>query len=89
MYGSLIKGLRRLGLLPGPIRPNELPRSLVHLIHDLRSMTCFVLERDRTHVHAGCVFTNKLHATVNSIEKYVSAGIDGPLLKHMDEQAKK
>lgn len=87
VYGCLIKGLKKLGLWPGPIFPSDVHRSITKLMLDLRSMTCFMLGGETS--HANCVFTAKLVKQIRNIELTVSSGIDDPLRKHMEEQAKK
>ena len=89
MYGCLIKGLKRLGLWPGPISPSDVDKSLAQLTAELRSMTCYALESNGETTHVGCGFQYRLGEQISSIELYIPSGIDDPLRKHMEEQAKK
>ncbi len=89
VYGCLIKGLKRLGLWPGPIFPSDVHKSLAQLTKELRSMTCFVLEKTGRTAHDKCGFQKRLGGQIDSIELDIPSGIDDPLRKHMEEQAKK
>lgn len=89
MYGCLIKGLRTLGLWPGPIHSSNVHASLTQIMKKLRSMECFALESKYRTAHVECGFKDNLRVKIGLIELYMPSGIDGPLRKHMKEQAKK
>ena len=88
MYGYLIKGLKTLGIWPNPVSPSDMHKSVTHLVNDLRSMECRALEGDIGY-HADCVITRELYQSISLIESDIPSGIDDPLRKHMEEQAKK
>ena len=92
VFGSLVLGLRRLGIWPQVRSSNDYHGSVSALVAGLRTMHCFALdERDNdTTEHRVCKFTLKLQQELDRIEKNIlPLGVHESHIEHMKEQARK
>jgi hypothetical protein len=92
VLGSLIKGLKGLGLWPVPATPDEVNTSVMAVLDGLLSLHCFALadKSGSESSHEGCKFTTSLNASIQIIKEGVIAwGVDESHRKHMRAQGKK
>ena len=92
VYRSLVKGLMKLSIWPGPITPSRVYKSMSSLMQNLRSAHCFALGGGRGggKSHAYCRFTINLAVEIDCIEKHIRpTGVDDSHREHIKEQAQK
>jgi hypothetical protein len=90
VFGSLVKGLMKLGIWPGRLSPSEVHGSVLELMENLRSLHCFALKgRGKSPgSHADCIFTIKLTAEIAEIESNIMpTEVDDSHREHIKEQA--
>ena len=92
VFGSVVKGLRKLGIWPGPLSPSEVHGCVLELMEGLRHLHCFELggKGGSRRSHTACISTIKLAAEIANIESNVMpAGVDDSHREHIKEQAQK
>ena len=92
VFGSLIKGLKRLRIWPTIRSSEDYQGSVSELIKGLHSLHCFVLDGRNTIYpeHASCLFTLKLHSEIKRIKDTgVPSGVHESHREHMKQQALK
>ena len=92
VLGSLVKGLKGLGIWPTILPSGEYLGSVQGLIQNLRSLHCFALgEKDDSDTpHKGCKFTQRLDSNIKWIENSVMpSGVHDSHREHMEQQAQK
>ena len=92
VFGSLIKGLRGLGIWPLILASEDYHGSVSELIESLYSLDCFVLDErvKRYTPHTGCKFTQRLELEIERIKMdVVPSGVHDSHREHMNQQAQK
>ena len=92
VFGSLIKGLKDLGIWPTTHTPGDYHGSVSALIKGLSSLHCYVLEKRSysSTLHMGCKFTEKLELEIERIKiDVVPSGVHDSHREHMKQQAEK
>ena len=92
VFGSLIKGFKRLGIWPTILTSGNYHGSFSELSEGLCSLHCFVLDEraNRSKQHKYCKFTLKLQMEVTRIQDTVMpSGVHESHREHMKEQALK
>ena len=92
VFGSLIKGLKGLGVWPTILSSEDYHGSVSGLMKGLYSLHCFVLdERINSYTqHGYCNFKWKLHSEIARIkEDVVPPGVHDSHKEHMNQQAQK
>ena len=98
VYGSLIRGLETIGIVPSFITSSDIRMSASELMRQLRLIRCYSLREPivnaGTFHHSKCVFTEKLKQDIDRINKDVvplaiNVAVDDSFRKHMKEQAEK
>ena len=98
VYGSLIRGLETIGIMPSTITSSDIRTSVSELMHRLQLIHCYSLRDPQSYYletdHSKCAFTKKLnqdidHITKNVVPLAVYLAIDDSFQKHMKEQAEK
>ena len=92
VFGSLVKGLKSLGIWPTILTSEDYHGSVSELIKGLHSLHCFVLDgrTARYPQHGNCKFTQKLHSEITRIKEHVvPSGVHDSHREHMNRQAEK
>ena len=91
VFGSLVKGLKGLGIWPTTLPFEDYHGSVQDLVKSLRSLHCFALgEREGSDKHDGCKFTKRLDSEIKRIEQStVALGVHDSHREHMKQQAQK
>ena len=92
VFGSLIKGLKGLGIWPTILTSGDYHGSVSELIEGLYSLHCFVLDErtNRYTQHGYCKFTQRLNSEIKRIKKHVvPSGVHDSHREHMNQQAEK
>ena len=92
VLGSLVRGLKGLGIWPTILPSGEYLGSVDGLIKNLRSLHCFALGEKSSSdtAHKGCKFTQKLDSEIKPFEQYIMiSGVHDSHREHMEQQAQK
>ena len=92
VLGSLVRGLKGLGIWPTILPSGEYLGSVRGLIKGLRSLHCFALgeKSSKSKIHKDCKFTQNLDSEIKRIEESVMlSGVHNSHREHMKQQAQK
>lgn len=92
VLGSLIRGLKKLGLWPIPGCLHEVHMSVKAIIDGLLNLHCFALSGKSgcASSHDNCKFTKGLSVVLKDFQQhYILSGVDDSRWKHMQTQSKR
>ena len=98
VYGSLIRGLEKIGIMPSTINSSDVRMSVSELMHQLKLIHCYCLRDPKSQLltedHSKCAFTEKLkqdidHINENVVLLAINVAIDDSFREHMKGQAEK
>ena len=97
VYGSLIRGLEKIGIMPSAVTSTNIRTSVSELMRQLQLIHCYSLRDPQSHSltdHSKCAFTEKIKRDIDHINKNVvplaiNVAFSDSFQKHMKEQAEK